>query len=128
MSTEFAASEQAAVLGRCLRIAVEGSYFPDWEFHTLMGLSRDVMRSVEEAWPEAPLDVPEGFESGAETQLVAVNNAANHLVGGYPHGVSKDALERDLGCSVGDVIRALAAWRGEVDIDPSGKGYFDRLM
>ena len=128
MSTEFAVSEHAAVLGRCLRIAVSGPYFPDWEFHTLMGLSRDVMRAVAEAWPEAPTDEPDHFESAAQAQLVAVNNAANHLVGGYPHGVSKDALERDLGCTVEDVLRALAAWRGEVDIDSSGKGYFDRLM
>lgn len=128
MSTDFADSEHVAVLGRCLQIAVEGPYFPEWEFHTLMGLSRDVMRAVAKSWPEAPPDVPDYFESGAEAQLVAVNNAANHLVGGYPHGVGQTALERDLGCTVGEVFQALAAWRGEVDTDSSGKGYFDRLM
>ncbi len=94
----------------------------------MMGLSRDVMRAVAEGWPDAPTDEPEHFESAGQAHLVAVNNAANHLVGGYPHGISKDALERDLGCTVADVLDALAVWRGEVGIDSSSKGYFDRLM
>ncbi|MEM9132664.1 MAG: hypothetical protein AAGA59_09970 [Actinomycetota bacterium] len=65
---------------------------------------------------------------GEHAQRVAVNNAANHLVGGYPHGVGQAALEEDLGCTVGDVAQALASWRGDEGFDSSGKGYFDRLM
>lgn len=30
--------DQRDIVERCLHAAVEGPFFPDWEFHTLMGL------------------------------------------------------------------------------------------
>lgn len=99
------------VLGPCLRVAVDGPYFPDWEFHTLMGLSRDEMRAIADAWPSPPIEALMGYESPEHAQRVAVNNAANSLVGGYPHGVAQPALEKDLDCTFSDVARALTSWR-----------------
>ena len=64
------------VVKACLRAAVEGPFFPDWEFPTLFGLEREEVRQVLESWPE-------GADAG--TQFIAVNNALGHLLG-YPHG------------------------------------------
>ncbi|QTE31094.1 hypothetical protein [Pengzhenrongella sicca] len=60
----------------CLRAAVEGPFFPDWEFHTLFGLDRDEVRAVLTSWPSC---------ENPEDQFSAVNNAMNNLLG-YPHG------------------------------------------
>ncbi|MEM1417859.1 MAG: hypothetical protein AAGH15_23370 [Myxococcota bacterium] len=128
MLSLMAPPEDIEVLRRCLHLAVDGPYFSDAEFHTLMGLSRDEMRAIAEAWPEPTAEAPPGYESAEEAQNVAVNNAANNLVGGYPHGVPQNALEEELGCRVVVVAHALASWRGESGFDASGKGYFDRLM
>ncbi len=59
------------VVKACLRAAVDGPFFPDWEFATLFGLQRDEVRQVLSSWPE-------GIDS--HVQLVAVNNALNHLL------------------------------------------------
>lgn len=123
----MAQRKNAEVLGRRLRLAVDGPFFPDWEFHALMGLSREEMEAIADAWPNPTAKTPEHYESPEHAQRVAVGNAANNLLG-YPHGVGQVALEKDLGCTVSDVARALASWRGEAGFDTSGKGYFDRLM
>jgi hypothetical protein len=34
------------VIERCLQAAVEGPFFPDWEFHALFGLDREQIRGV----------------------------------------------------------------------------------
>lgn len=93
-----------------------------------MGLRRVDMRVITDAWPNTTTEVPEHYESAEHAQRIAVNNATNHLVGGYPHGVSQAELEKDLGCTVSDVARALTSWRGEAGFHSGGKGYFDRLM
>lgn len=59
----------------CLNAAVDGPFFPDWEFHILMGLERDDVRQVASEWP-ATLN--------ADTRDLAVTNVLNNLLG-YPH-------------------------------------------
>ena len=114
------------VLGACVRSAVNGPYFPDWEFHTLMGLSREEMAQVAHSWPALPSSAPSGYSSASEMQQTAIANSANWLLG-YPHGFSRERLEEDVGYSLPDIARALARWRGDAQLDPSGKGFFDRL-
>ncbi|GLH78874.1 hypothetical protein SSBR45G_37830 [Bradyrhizobium sp. SSBR45G] len=36
---------------RALGAAVEGPFFPEWEFDTLFGLDRSEVRAIYEAWP-----------------------------------------------------------------------------
>jgi hypothetical protein len=72
----------------CLRAAVDGPYFGEWEFQTLMGVTRGEMRAVLAAWPS---DSPE--------QALAVNNALNNLLG-YPHN-------RELPAPAGQLERIL---------------------
>lgn len=58
-----------------LDAAVDGPFFPDWEFRTLMGVERNVMRQVLDEWPTV---------TDAELGDLAVNNALLNLLS-YPH-------------------------------------------
>jgi hypothetical protein len=40
------------VVKECLRAAVDGPFFPDWELHALFGLERAEVRKVLQSWPE----------------------------------------------------------------------------
>jgi hypothetical protein len=62
------------VIHQCLRAAVDGPFFPDWEFQTLFGFERDEIRQIAERWPDW---------DDADAQSDAVENTLNHLLG-YP--------------------------------------------
>ena len=76
MDLSHISDSDKAVVGQALRAAVDGPFFPDWEFHTLFGLTRNEVRAVADAWPNVELN-------SADVSL-AVNNALNNLLG-YPH-------------------------------------------
>ena len=40
------------IIKKCLFEAVHGTYFPDWEFRTLMGIDRNQVRDILASWPE----------------------------------------------------------------------------
>jgi hypothetical protein len=61
----------------CLNAVVEGPFIPEWEFQTLFGVDREVVRSVYLAWQRGDFDHD---DAGC-----AVIGALNHLLG-YPHG------------------------------------------
>jgi hypothetical protein len=65
-----------AVIADALRATVDGPFFPDWEFHTLMGLERTQVRDVLAEWPNTRSD---------KVAHLAINNALVNLMG-YPHG------------------------------------------
>ena len=71
------------LIGACLRAAANGPYFPDWEFATLFGLSRQQVASIAEKWPS---------NAGEPVTEIAVLNALVNLHG-YPHG-REDELRR----------------------------------
>jgi hypothetical protein len=66
---------ESDIVHAALRASVEGPFFPDWEFRTLMGVQREEMRAVLDAWPTVV---------DAEIADLAINNAFNNLLG-YPH-------------------------------------------
>src|SRR5262245_26880713 len=68
---------------RALRAIVEGSFFPDWEFETLIGVDRDTVRKVHAAWPQPTVEQDE-FSC-------AVIGSMNNLVG-YPHGKNDELV------------------------------------
>jgi hypothetical protein len=68
--------ESLAITKECLRAAVEGPFFPDWEFDTLFGVERDVVKAVYESWPDQTVD---DDDFGC-----AVVGSLGHLLG-YPH-------------------------------------------
>ena len=56
------------VVRECLRAAVDGPFFPDWEFSTIFGLTRDEVKQVLRSWPE--------LNEADESVVRAINRAA----------------------------------------------------
>lgn len=100
----------------CLNAAVDGPFFPDWEFHTLMGFSREEVSAIAQAWPHT--DNP-------GEQDDAVNNVLNMLLG-YPHRHWSRWPEYS-SATPQDIARLLARWRGDNGFDSTPEGTFDRL-
>ncbi len=104
------------VIGQCLRAAVEGPFFPDWEFPILFGFDRDEVRRIAERWPS--------WDDQVE-QARAVDAALNNLLS-YPHD-RWDIWHEYIVPVPSEVARVYAKRRGEDELDASGRGYFDRL-
>jgi len=102
----------------CLRAAVEGPFFPDREFQTLIGLERGEVGAVLAEWPGT---------NSPEDQDLAVNNVLNNLLG-YPHRASDETWAAYIGASPREVAEALTRWRGDTHRDSGGEGYVNRLM
>ena len=126
-SAESLSDDDRATIKACLNAAVHGPFFPDWEFHTLLGLTRSEVEIVLNAWPNLPTQTPSGYDSPGHFQVVAVNNSMNNLLG-YPHGVRAGAFVREVGASEQQVAAVLTRWRSDDKFEIDGKGYFDRLL
>ena len=87
----------------CLRAAVEGAFFADWEFQTLTGLERCEVREVYENFPNQTVPDDE-FEA-------AIVGSMNHLLG-YPHGMEAE-LGEYVPEGVAEIARVLAHLTGE---------------
>ena len=83
MSDGFASAD-IETLRSAMTAAVDGQFFPDWEFPILMGMDRDTMRRVLLAWPRQTTD--------DATYVAAALNAVNNLLG-YPHGRELELAE-----------------------------------
>ena len=92
------------IVKQCLRAAVEGPFFPDWEFHTLFGLERNEVKNVLESWPK--------LDESKETVQLAINNSLGNLLG-YPHGCEKEWPEF-ISVSSNDVLKIFDKWRKDV--------------
>ncbi len=84
MLSDGLSSREIEQVRECLRAAVEGPFFPDWEFHTLMGVERAEVDAVWKAWPDVTTD-PISFRCAV---LGSLNNLS-----GYPH--RKEAVLRE---------------------------------
>ncbi len=80
--TEALSSSEIEIVRRSLQAAVEGSFFPDWEFQTLIGVDRETVREVHAAWPHQTI--------GHDEFGCAVAGSLTNLLG-YPHN-SEDEL------------------------------------
>jgi len=76
MDLEHMSDQDKKVIGEALRAAVDGPFFPEWEFHTLFGLTTHEVRTITHAWPNVGLN--------DRTVALAVNNSFNNLLA-YPH-------------------------------------------
>jgi len=99
--------EDTEIVGRSLRAAVSGPYFPDWEFATLFGSTRSDVEAVLLQWPRVDLDDP--------AVEAAVVGSLNHLLG-YPHGMM-ERVEREVAtkAEIARVLRALRPMDEERD-------------
>ncbi len=109
-------AREVEIVRQCLAAAVDGPFFPDWEFATLIGLDRDAVAAVLAAWPTG---------DDTDTQDLAVNNVLNNLLG-YPHE-EWEAWRQYITATPAEVAAILVRWRGEEHFHPAARGYFDRL-
>jgi hypothetical protein len=96
---------EADLVRGCIRAAVLGPFFPEWEFQTLMGVTRAQARVILEEWPPAT-------EAASAVQLT-INNVLGNLIG-YPHGQAA-ARDEMVGADIAEVRRVFTKWRGQDD-------------
>jgi hypothetical protein len=68
-------ADDIRLIGACLQAVANGPFIPDWEFSTLMGLTRGECAAFAARWPNIDLADDEVRR--------AVMNSVNHLTG-YP--------------------------------------------
>src|SRR3954470_11994485 len=91
------------VVWQCLRVSVEGPLFPEWEFQTLFGVSRETVKRVLSAWPHVD-DLQQDVH-------LAINNSMN-LLFFYP---PDDEFNWDkwITFPMGEIKRVFLKWRGD---------------
>ena len=92
------------VVRQCLRAAVEGPFFPDWEFDGLFGLDRAEVRKILGAWPD--------LDESSDSVHLAINNSLGNLLG-YPHGCESQ-WSQFISVSAGEVSRVFNLLRDDV--------------
>src|SRR5262245_8907509 len=64
------------VIRQCLQAAATGPFYPDWEFSTLFGVTRETVRQVLADFPTV--------DDADESVKLSINNSMN-LLWFYPH-------------------------------------------
>ena len=112
--------KEREVVRECLRAAVDGPFFPDWEFPTIFGLERDDVRKVLSCWPE--------LNETDETVVQAINNSLNNLLG-YPTRNKMEIWPKFISVSPWDVALILDKWKGRKPrASYKARDYFDDAM
>jgi hypothetical protein len=89
MTVDDLTAQEKRLIASCLIEAVNGPYFPDWEFHTLVGAKRPEIREIAASWLAGEQVTPEA--------VLLTQSVLNNLRG-YPHGQAA-GLERVTGAS-----------------------------
>jgi hypothetical protein len=105
---------ERTVVRECLRAAVEGPFFPEWEFRTLFGVTRGEVKNVLNSWPK--------LEESDEKVILAINNSLNNLLG-YPLGHEQKEWPKFISVSREEVGRIFLKWKGQ-----RVRNYFSGLM
>jgi len=85
------------VVAKSLRAAANGTFFPDWEFETLTGATRNKIRSEADAW----LGTTERSPQMRELALSVISNLL-----GYPHD-QRSELEALIGADSTELTALL---------------------
>ncbi len=93
------------VVRECLRAAVDGPFFPDWEFETLIGLDREEVRRVLLSWP--------ALNEADESVVMTINNSMSNLLG-YPIGDDLNAWPRFISVNRTELASIFDKWKGRL--------------
>ncbi|NRQ32490.1 hypothetical protein HII36_11660 [Nonomuraea sp. NN258] len=105
------------VIKECLDAAVDGPFFDDCEFHTLMGFTREEISRIARTWPHTD-------DPGEQNN--AVVNVLNMLLG-YPHDHWHRWPEYS-SATPQEIAQVLARRQDDgAAFDGAPKGTFDRL-
>lgn len=108
------------VVRECLRAAVEGPFFPEWEFETIFGLKRDDVARVLQSWPE--------LNEAEESVVLAINNSFNNLLG-YPTRNKQETWPKFISVSGIELARIFDKWKGRTPrASYKVRDYFDDAM
>ncbi len=119
-NTSFATltDEEQDMIYQCLKAAVEGPFFPDNEFPTLFGVTKDDVVRLIALWPD--------INHAQSLTKVAINNSMNNLLG-YPHK-KFDIWHEYISVDPAQLAVIFQKWRNEDSFDSSGRGHFNRMM
>ncbi|NET09140.1 MAG: hypothetical protein F6K16_31445 [Symploca sp. SIO2B6] len=101
MSFSLLKDEEQNIIFECVKAAVEGPFFPDWEFHALFRFYRNEIAEFVENWSSLDYD--------SRDVKLAINNSLNNLTG-YPHQYF-DAWEDYLPANRKQVNELFRKWR-----------------
>jgi hypothetical protein len=91
------------VVRQCLYAAVEGPFFPEWEFGIIFGLQRDEVRRILMSWPD--------LDENDESVVRAINNSFNNLLG-YPTRNKQEIWSKFISVSGIELARIFDKWKG----------------
>ncbi|HWH57194.1 MAG TPA: hypothetical protein VN682_06160 [Terriglobales bacterium] len=112
--------EERDVIRQCLNAAVEGPFFPDWEFGTLFGLERNEVRRILQSWPE--------IDENDHVVVVAINNSFNNLLG-YPLSNEHEIWPKFISVDRMELARIFDKWKGRSPrTSYKARDYFDDLL
>jgi hypothetical protein len=112
--------QERDVVRQCLKAAVDGPFFPDWEFETIFGLERDDVRRVLMSWP--------GINEADESVVRAINNSFNNLLG-YPAKNKQEIWTKFISVSGMELAKIFDKWKGRAPRDSyKPRDYFDDAM
>lgn len=78
---------EIAIVGKCLKAAIYGSFFDEQEFQTLFGVTREEARVVADNFPN--VDELDSEPYGNDDSWLVINNTFANLIG-YPHGMEAE--------------------------------------
>ena len=91
------------IVRECLKAALDGPFFPDWEFQSLFGIEREELKKIVQDWPR--------IDPSDEVVVSAIHNSIVNLTG-YPHGKVKE-WEQYISVSQDEVIKVLEKLKKE---------------
>jgi hypothetical protein len=95
--------KERAVVRECLRAAVEGPFFPDWEFSIIFGLTLEVVKQVLLSWP--------ALNEADQAVVRAINNSFNNLLG-YPTPKKQELWPKFISVNGIELARIFDKWKG----------------
>jgi hypothetical protein len=108
------------VVRECLRAAVEGPFFPEWEFGTIFGLQRDEVRQVLLSWPD--------LNEADESVVRAINNSFNNLLC-YPTRNKQEIWPKFISVSGMELAKIFDKWKARPPrTSYKARDYFDDAM
>ena len=101
MGLENLTVDERDLVRRCLKAATDGPFFPEWEFSTLFGLTREEVRTC---WSSS-----QKLRSEDQVMRQAIHGCLANLLG-YPHR-EQEAWDRLISASREEVAEVFAKWR-----------------
>lgn len=92
------------VIRECLDAVVNGPFFPDWEFATLFGFTRQEIKAILDQWPDVDIN--------NDLIKIAISKSFNNLTG-YPIN-NEERWPEFISVSRNKLIKIYTGWQKDV--------------